>query len=194
MSPVKDLVYRNRSYRRFHQDQAISLDILKELADLGRMSACGANQQPLKYILSADPGKNASVFPHLCWAKNLPEWKGPVEGERPAAYIVIVGDRTISESFGQDHGIAAQSIMLGAAERGLGGCMIANIDKPGLRAALELDGRYELLLVLALGKPRETVVVDELDPGGNPDYWRDDKQVHHLPKRRLQDIILAEYD
>jgi nitroreductase len=106
---------------------------------------------------------------------------------------VIVGDKTISESFGQDHGIAAQSVLLGAAEKGLGGCMIANIDKPGLRAALRLDDRYELLLVLALGKPKETVSVDELDPTGNSSYWRDDQQVHHVPKRRLKDIILAEY-
>lgn len=193
MSTVKDLVYRNRSYRRFHQEHRIPLGALRELADLGRMSACGANKQPLRYILSADPVKNSAIFPFLYWAKNLPQWNGPVEGERPAAYIIIVGDRTISESFGQDHGIAAQSIMLGAAERGLGGCMIANIDKPGLRAALGLDERYEVLLVLALGRPTETVVVDELDPAGNPSYWRDEQQVHHVPKRRLKDIILAEH-
>jgi nitroreductase len=191
---IKDLVYRNRSYRRFKQDITIPLKILRDLVDLGRMSACGANKQPLKYLLSADPAKNTAIFPHLYWAKNLPDWNGPAEGERPAAYIIIVGDKTISEAFGQDHGIAAQSIMLGAVERGLGGCMIANIDKPGLRMALKLDDRYELLLVLALGKPKETVVVDELDSAGNSNYWRDEKQVHHVPKRRLKDIIVAEYD
>jgi nitroreductase len=190
---IRDLIYKSRSYRRFDQEQRIALDTLRELADLGRMSACGANKQPLKYILSADLDKNASIFPHLYWAKNLPEWKGPAESEQPAAYIVIVGDKTISESFGQDFGIAAQSIMLGVAEKKLGGCMIANIGKPGLRAALRLDDRYELLLVLALGKPKETVVVDELDPAGNSNYWRDDQQVHHVPKRRLDDVILAEY-
>jgi nitroreductase len=191
---IKDLVYMNRSYRRFQQDYTISPETLRELVDLGRMSASGANKQPLKYILSVDPAKNASIFSFLYWAKNLPEWKGPAEGERPSAYVVIVGDKTISESFGQDHGIAAQSIMLGAVERGLGGCMIANIDKPGLRAALKLDARYELLLVLALGKPKETVIVDELDPAGNSNYRRDEQQAHHVPKRRLKDIIMAEYD
>jgi nitroreductase len=193
MSTIKGLVYRNRSYRRFHQGHCVSLETLRELADLGRMSASGANKQPLKYILSADSVKNDSMFPHLRWAKNLPQWNGPVEGERPSAYIVILGDKSVSESFGQDHGIAAQSIMLGAAERELGGCMIANIDKPGLRKALALDDRYEILLVLALGSPAETVVVDELVPDGKPDYWRDDKQVHHVPKRRLDEIILEQY-
>jgi nitroreductase len=133
------------------------------------------------------------IHPHLRWAKNLPEWPGPAEGERPAAYIIIVGDTQISQTFGQDYGIAAQSIMLGAVERGYGGCMIANIDKPGLRAAQQLDVRYELLLVLALGVPAETVVADDLEPAGDSAYWRDAQQVHHVPKRRLQDIILAEY-
>lgn len=190
---IKDLVYRNRSCRRFHQDRPVSLATLRALADLGRMSACGANRQPLKYVLCADPARNATVFPHLFWAKNLPDWPGPAEGERPAAYIVIVGDRSISTSFGQDHGIAAQSIMLGATELGLGGCMIANIDKQGLRAALALTERYEILLVLALGTPAETVAVDDLEPDGGPSYWRDTAQVHHVPKRRLPDVILAEY-
>lgn len=193
MSNLKELVYRNRSYRRFRQQKGVPLETLRELVDLGRMSACSANQQPLKYILSADPEKNTAIFPHLRWAKKLADWNGPAEGERPAAYVVILGDKSISESFGQDHGIAAQSIMLGAAEQGLVGCMIANIDRPGLRAALGLGERYELLLVLALGIPAEKVVVDDLAPGGDPSYWRDEKSVHYVPKRRLKDVILEEW-
>jgi nitroreductase len=193
VSTLRDLVYRNRSYRRFRQENAVSLETLRELADLGRMSACSANLQPLKYILSADPQKNADIFPHLRWAKKLANWSGPAEGERPAAYIVILGDKSVSESFGQDHGIAAQSILLGAAEAGLGGCMIANIDRTGLREALALDQRLEIMLVLALGVPDETVIVDELEPDGDSSYWRDAGGRHHVPKRMLRDVILREY-
>lgn len=193
MSTIKDLVYRNRSYRRFQENHRISLESLRELVDLGRMSACSANLQPLKYILSSDPEVNAKLFPHLRWAKKIPNWEGPADGEKPSAYIVILGDKGISQSFGQDHGIAAQSMMLGAAEAGLGGCMIANIDRAGLREALKIDGRFEVLLVLALGHPAETVVVDELGLEADPGYWRDEKQVHHVPKRLLSDVILAEY-
>ncbi len=193
MTTVKELVYRNRSFRRFRQESSISLESLKALVDLGRMSACSANRQPLKYVISTSPEANSSIFPHLRWAKKLPNWPGPAEGERPAAYIVIVGDREVSQSFGQDYGIAAQSIMLGAAEAGLGGCMIANIDRKGLRESLKLGIRYDILLVLALGVPAETVVVDELEPGDDPNYWRDAQQVHHVPKRRLDDIIIAHY-
>lgn len=193
MSTVKELVYKNRSYRRFRQESMISPENLRALVDLGRMSACSANQQPLRYILSSQPEANAKIFPHLRWAKKIPDWEGPADGERPAAYIVILGDTAVSRTFGQDHGIAAQSMMLGAAEAGLGGCMIANIDSPGLREALKIDGRFEILLVLALGVPAENVMVDELELGKDPTYWRDAEGRHHVPKRTLRDVILKEY-
>lgn len=190
---LKDLVYRNRSFRRFHEERRIPLSDLRELVDLGRMSACHANQQPLKYLIGNDPQTNALIFPRLRWAKKLAGWPGPQEGERPSAYIIILGDREITGNFNQDYGIAAQSIMLGAAEKGWGGCMIANLDRQGLRQALEIEERYEILLVLALGHPAETVVVDDLPPDGNPDYWRDGHGVHHVPKRRLEDVIIRQH-
>jgi nitroreductase len=118
---IADLVRKNRSCRRFYQQEAVSLDTLRELVDLARLSASGANRQPLKYILSCEPGRNARVFAQLAWAAYLKDWGGPVEGERPAAYIVILGDKEIANSFGVDHGISAQSMLLGATEKGLGG-------------------------------------------------------------------------
>jgi nitroreductase len=188
---LKDLVAKNRSYRRFHQDHAIGRETLRELVDLARLSASGANRQPLKYFLSCDPERNARIFPHLAWAGYLADWPGPAEGERPSAYIVVLGDTDIRPSFGVDPGIAVQSILLGATERGLGGCIIASIQKDPLRAALDIDARYEILLVLALGKPQETVVVDPLGPDGDIKYWRDGEGVHHVPKRVLDDLIVG---
>jgi nitroreductase len=188
---IKELVARNRSYRRFYQDTAISLDTLKELVDLARLSASGANRQPLKYALSADPETNAAIFERLAWAGYLKDWPGPQEGERPSAYIVVLGDKEISQSFGVDHGIAAQSILLGATERGLGGCIIASIQRDALRQALGIEARYDILLVLALGKPKEVVVVEPLGPGGDIRYWRDEEGVHHVPKRSLEEIIVG---
>lgn len=187
---LRDLVTRNRSYRRFYQDRPIALDTLRELVDLARLSASGANRQPLKYVLSADAERNAQIFPLLAWAGYLKDWGGPQEGERPAGYIVILGDTSITASFGVDHGISAQSIMLGAAEKGLGGCMIASIKRDALREVLGIDPRYEILLVLALGTPKETVVVDPVGPDGDIKYWRDEGEVHHVPKRALDEIIL----
>jgi nitroreductase len=187
---IRDLVVKNRSYRRFHEEVDIRIETLKELVDLARLSASAMNAQPLKYILSCHRQMNSLIFPHLVWAAFLKTWSGPVEGERPSAYIVILGDTDVSRFWDYDAGIAAQSILLGAAENGLGGCMIANIRKEGLRSALNIPERYEILLVLAMGKPREKVVVETVGSDGDTKYWRDSDDVHHVPKRPLDEIII----
>ena len=187
---IKDLVLKNRSYRRFYQEEAVGRGILEELVDLARLSASGANMQPLKFILCHEAGINARVFGQLKWAAYLKDWEGPPEGERPSAYILILGDRNIAEDYHCDHGIAAQSILLGAVEKGLGGCIIASIGKVGLRQALDIPGRYEILLVLALGRPKETVILEQVGPEGDVKYWRDKEGRHHVPKRSLEELIL----
>lgn len=88
----KELVLKTRSYRRFDQATPVSLDTLRELVDLARQAASGSNIQPLKYVLSADRATNARIFLHIGWAGYLKDWSGPAEGERPAAYVVILGD------------------------------------------------------------------------------------------------------
>lgn len=187
---IRDLITKNRSYRRFYEEVDIKFDTLKELVDLARFSASAMNAQPLKYILSCERQMNSLIFPHLVWAAFLKTWTGPAEGERPSAYIIILGDAEISRFWDYDAGIAAQSILLGVTEKGLGGCMIANIRKEGLRRALRISERYEILLVLALGKPKEKVVIETMGPGGDVKYWRDSNSVHHVPKRPLDEIII----
>jgi nitroreductase len=187
---IRDLVMKNRTYRRFFQEVAIERRTLEELVDLARLSASAANLQPLKYNLSCEPQKNALVFPHLAWAGYLKDWPGPREGERPSAYIIILGDTEVTQSFGCDHGIAAQSILLGATERSLGGCIIGTVQREKLCKVLDIPSRYQILLVIALGKPAETAVVETVGPAGDIKYWRDSEGVHHVPKRALDDIIL----
>ena len=181
---LKDLIVKNRSYRRFNQDP-ISEGTLKELVDLARNSASASNRQALKYILSCDPVKNANIFPQLGFAGQLRDWNGPVEGERPTAYIIILLDTEIAKGAGCDHGIAAQSILLGATEKELGGCMHGSAKKPELMEALNIPAKYEIQLVISLGRPKEEVVLETVGADGKTSYWRDDKQVHHVPKRSL---------
>ncbi len=188
---MSELVKKNRSFRRFHENQPVSMETLRKLVDLARLSPTGSNKQPLKFMLSNTPERNTKIFPSLAWAGYLKEWGGPAEGERPAAYIIILGDKEISASFGVDHGIVAQSIMLGAAEAGLGGCMIGSVTRPKLAAELGIADRYEILLVLALGKPKETVVVEPVGAGGDVKYYRDGKGIHHVPKRSLDELIVT---
>jgi nitroreductase len=187
---LRDLIEKNRSYRRFWQEADVDYETLRQLVDLARLSASAGNMQPLRYILSCDPKKNSLVFQNLSWARSIDNWPGPPEGERPSAYIVILEDKQVEHPLHCDHGIAAQSILLGATEKGLGGCVIGAINKPNLRQVLIIPDRYEILLVLALGKPKEKVVVESLEPGGCTKYWRDSEEVHHVPKRTLGDVIL----
>jgi nitroreductase len=190
MDNFHDLVLKTRSYRRFNTKEGISEDDLKSFVDLARNSASGANVQPLKYIISAESAKNEKIFHTLKWAGYLPDWDGPREDERPAAYIILLGDSSIKSGFGHDPGIAAQTIMLGAVEQGYGGCIFGSIDRGKLKQNLGIPDQYEILLVLALGKPVEQVVLETCGPDGDIKYYRDADSFHHVPKRRLQDIIL----
>jgi nitroreductase len=187
---IAELVRKNRSYRRFRQNEQIDMQTLRGLVDLARYCASARNGQPLKYILSCDEEKNGLIFPHLAWAGYLKDWSGPEEGQRPAAYIVVLGDKRIATSFGCDHGIAAQGILLGAVEQGYGGCIVASIKREALRAGLQIADHLEILFVIALGKPAETVRVESMEKDGAIEYWRDENGVHHVPKRALDDLIV----
>ena len=188
---IEELIRKNRSCRRFFQDEVITHETLAWLVNLARLSASAANLQPLKYLLSTDFHKNETIFSCLAWAGYLKDWPGPEEGEHPAAYIVILGDKGIAANFGCDHGIAAQSILLGARAVGLGGCMLGSINREQLRRFLAIPETYEILLVIALGRPKEEVVLEDVGPDGNIKYWRDAAGIHHVPKRRLEDIIIG---
>jgi nitroreductase len=186
---IKELVTKNRSYRRFYEAEPVSEAVLRDLVDLARLGATGRNAQPLKYMLSYEPKENELIFPQLSWAGYLGGWK-PAEGERPSAYIIVLGDKEITTSFGIDPGIAAQNILLGAVEQGLGGCMISSIRRVELAKLLNIPERYEILLVIALGKPKEVVQLEPMKDAEDVKYWRDAAGVHHLPKRSLDDIIV----
>jgi nitroreductase len=185
----RDLVLRNRSCRRFRADVPVAQAMLLDLVDLARCTPSAGNKQPLKYIMACDPVANAKIFPCLFWAAYLQDWQGPKEGERPAAYIVMLGDTRIASSFGCDQGIAAQTIMLGATELGLAGCIVASIDRHKLRTALGILDQFEILLVLALGKAGETIMLEPINDG-NIRYWRDAQDQHHVPKRSLKEITV----
>ena len=186
---LPQLIEETRSFRRFDGTYAVTADTLASLVDLARLSASGANRQPLKYIIVTEPAQRETLYPCLAWAGYLTNWEGPDPSERPTGYIIILGDKEISESFGVDHGIAAQSILLGATEAGLGGCIIASVKKERLRSAFEIPRQYEILLVIALGKPVEKVVLETIR-NNDVKYWRDEKGVHHVPKRTLEEVIL----
>ncbi|TNF45653.1 nitroreductase family protein [bacterium] len=188
---LRELVSKNRSYRRFDQNHNINEATLVELVELARLTPSTANLQPLKYLISFEPERNDLIFPSLAWAGYLKDWPGPIEGERPSAYIIILRDTNISKVETCDHGIAAQTILLGAVQNGLGGCIIGNLNRKEMGTKLGLPEHLEILLVLALGKPVEVVKIESVGIDGSMEYWRDDQDVHHVPKRSLQEILLT---
>ncbi len=187
------LVRQARSVRRFREDAAVSMETLERLTDLARQTPSAGNKQPLRYVLITDTAMREAVFACLGWAAALPEWPGPEPGQRPTGYIIICGDARVSERIDCDHGIAAQTILLGAASSGLAGCMIGSVKRARLAERLRLPDQYAILLVLALGEAAETVALEEVAEGGSLTYYRDEHGVHHTPKRRLEDVVLARH-
>lgn len=186
---LKELVLKSRSYRRFDESYKIEAKTLEGLIELARLSPTGANKQPLKFIYFNTQEECTRIFPYIAWAGYLLDWAGPEKGERPSAYILIVGDKSISDLFGVDHGIAAQTIMLGAAESGLGGCITGSIKRTELSSELSLPDNLDILLILALGKPVEKVIIEDIKDS-NVKYWRDADKIHHVPKRSLKELII----
>lgn len=183
-----DLVLKNRSYRRFDESFEISEETLRELCSYARITPSGANRQFFKFRLTPSGAECAEVFPTLAWAGYLKDG-APIEGERPSAYITIVNDDTLGTGNVMDVGIMAQTILLAAAEKGLGGCMLGSIKREALKEVLSLSDDHKIMLVIALGKPIETVVIDEAVEG-DIKYWRDEERVHHVPKRPLSELII----
>lgn len=182
-----------RSYRRFDEGDPIPGTLLVELANLARLTASGANRMPLRFRLVSSANERDMVFSQLKWAGALKDWDGPEEGERPTGYIVIC-DAGHGVTTSVDEGIAAQTIMLAAVEAGFGGCMLHAFNKAGVSQALGLaDEGVEPLMVLALGRPAEKVVLEPLSasPDGSINYWRDSESVHHVPKRSLEDVLVG---
>lgn len=186
---LQELVLKSRSYRRFDESFKVDGKTLESFIELARLSPTGANKQPLRFLYFNTPEECNRIFPYIAWAGYLTDWAGPEKGERPSAYILIAGDKSVSDVFGVDHGIAAQSIMLGATEAGLGGCIIGSIKRTELSSELSLSDNFDILLILAIGKPVEKVILEEMK-GSDVKYWRDSNKNHHVPKRSLKDLII----
>jgi len=191
---LKDLVKKARSYRRYDNSFEVSDEILLDLIDTARLTPSAANRQPIKYLVSNKKIHNDKIFPCLGWAGYLQEWTGPTTKEQPTAYIILFTDTQFSPHLSFDPGIVAQTIMLAAAEKGIGACMIASVDKNKLKKIVNLSIEYEILLVIALGKPNESIIIEDVGEDGSIKYWRDEKSNHFVPKRKLQDVFFKVED
>ncbi|MCK5157041.1 MAG: nitroreductase family protein [Spirochaetales bacterium] len=185
-----ELVNKCRSIRRFDESVEISRETLLELIDLARLSPTAGNNQPLRFSIVKGQETCNSITGLLGWAGALKDWDRPAAGERPSAYIIILFDTLKASNPKTDSGIAAHTILLGAVEKGLGGCMFGSIKREQLQELLKIDRQFSISLVVALGKPAEQVVIEQVSLGEDLHYYRDNESVHHVPKIKLNDLVL----
>ena len=189
----KDLVKRSRSYRGYDESRKITRDELLKFVDCARFAPSSVNGQPFRYYLACDAETAAKIQPLTGWARALPQMKLPHPGKCPTAFIVICQETKWDPDLNRylkDVGIVAQTVLLAATEAGLGGIMIGNFSPERISEALELPEHLVPMLIVALGKPDENIVLTEIDTGESVKYYRDENDTHYVPKRKLKDIVL----
>ncbi len=191
---LKDLIRANRSYRGYDESRKITEEELLELVDCARLTPSSINMQPFRYYLAWEKEEVDKIQALTKWARALPQLELPHPGMYPTAFIVICQDTSVNDSlarFQKDVGIVAQTMLLAATEMGLGGCMIGNFPAATLKEVLALPEKLAPLLVVAIGKPAEKVILTELEEGGDTNYYRDENDVHYVPKRKLEDVVVT---
>ncbi len=187
---IRDLILENRSYRSFDESVPVTLDMLTEWVDNARLTPSSVNLQPLKYKLIATREGVEKLLPCTAWAGLLKDVSLPPEGHHPTGFVVICHDTTVRETpFEKDVGIAAMTILLSAVEAGFGGCMIGAFNRDKVGEVLRIPEKYVPMLVVALGKPDETVILTEAQDKENVAYYRT-HGLHFVPKRKLDDILI----
>lgn len=187
---LKDLIIKNRSYRKFNSERKIQKSELLELVDLARITASSKNKQPLKYKLVTETQELDFIFDQLNWAWYLKDWKGPNENERPLAYIIVFLDKDINDNAFIDVGIASQTILLGAVENGLGGCIIRTVNRYEMNKHFNFPKNLDLVQIIALGEPSQNVEIVDVNDSGNIEYFENENKDHFVPKRSLSEIVI----
>ena len=179
-----DLVKKSRSFRGYDEGRKLTREELLQMVDCARFAPSSVNRQPFQYYLAYTQEKLDLIQPLTGWARNLPEKRLPYPGRRPTGFIVIcqntLWDADVTR-YRVDVGIVAQTMLLCAADMGLGGIMIGNFSPEKLAAALALPDNLVPMLILALGKPDEEIVLTEAKPGESLKYYLDDNDVHYVP-------------
>lgn len=189
---LKDLLIASRSYRSFDESVKISKEMLLDWVDHTRYAPSSINMQMLKYRIVYTEEECAKVLPLTRWAGKLKDIKLPPKGHVPVAYVIVCADTKVTPTaatFTKDVGICAQTIMLAAAEKGFGGCMIGSFSPDEISTVLQIDNHLIPLLVLALGKPDEAVEIVPAATDGSVTYYRENG-IHYVQKRALKDLIV----
>ena len=190
----KDIVKASRSYRGYDESYHFIKEELEDFVDCARYAPSSVNAQPFRYYLAWEKEEVSRIQKLTNWARALPQMKLPHPGMCPTGFIIICQDLNLGASiprYQKDVGIVAQTMLLAAAEKGLGGCMIGSFHAQNIREILNLDKSYVPMLVVAIGEPEEKIVLEDVEPEESTNYYRDEQDVHYVPKRKLKDIVFT---
>ena len=185
---VYDAIMKRRTIRKF-EDKKVSESDLVKLIDCARVAAYGANVQPLKFAIINDEKTMSDIYPMTKWAGYLADG-APKENERPSAYIAVLGDKAIRENgvFECEAGAAVTTMMLEAVEMGLGTCWLGALKRDEIKALLNLDEKYNVVYLLAVGYPKQESRMVEMKD--DIKYFEDENGVINVPKRSLEEVLI----
>ena len=183
---VYNAILTRRSIRRFKQ-QPIDKELLIKFVDAARVAPSAANLQPLEYVIVNDKKLCEEIFGTIGWAAYIkPKWS-PNKGERPIAYIIILTKDIENKWYTRDVGLASENIVLMAESENIGTCILLNIDREKIQNVLKIPKSLHVDSAIALGYKNEHPVLEEFKDSVK--YWRDENEVLHVPKRKLNEIL-----
>ena len=184
---VYEAIKSRRTIRRFKQE-AIDAAILERMVDAGRLAPSGANCQPVDFILVTEPGLCKKVFDTTAWAGRVAPRRTPEPGQQPTAWIVVLLNcKRGPVAAKHDAAAAIENILLAGVAEGVGSCWIGSVKREELTKILNVPEHCAIDSVVALGYPDESPVAEDTDE--DIAYYLDDKDVLHVPKRKLKDVL-----
>ena len=186
---VESLMEKNRSYRGYQKVFEVKREMLERIVAVNAKIASAKNQQVLRFkLVTRDTGGDL-IAQNIKLGGLLPELHLPFPGTEPEAFIIICSTVPENKFVDIDLGIAAQSMLLKAAEMGLNGIMIGAFNKAKITEAFQLP--FEPLLLLAIGKGCETIQLQPVDAGEKLAYYRDERGVQYVPKIRWEQLVIS---
>ncbi len=185
---VKTALLERRTIRKFKQNPIPKKNLLT-IIDYARLAAYPGNNQTLRFAVIDDKPLVDAVFENTRWAGYLADGT-PRIGERPTAFIAILGDKSVKSTFEVEAGAAVTSMMLGAFDMNIGSCWIGSLNRTEIMKTLNLsEDDYSLVYVLALGYPAQKSRACEMKDG-DIKYFLDDENILNVPIRSLDEIII----
>jgi nitroreductase len=181
MESFKCLLGR-RSCRRFKQE-AVDRTDLDRMIDAGRYAPTGYNKQAIRFAVISSAQKVCEAFAFTGWLTGTPP-----EGQRPAAYIVVLSDTTIAADATGAH-CATYAVMLAAYSLGYGSCWHGCEGSEKVAQFLGLPAHLKPYILISLGKPDEDFCVH--DPSSDWQVRKESDGTVHLGKRGRDEVTVA---